>query len=169
MQPAQADSVWGRRPVRIFLVLVAILLVALMAVQFLVQERNRIVQVEPAARPVVSALCALVRCELGPLRQIESVVIDSSSFGRIRGDNYRLGFSLRNTAPTAIAMPAVELSMTDSQDQALVRRVILPGEFGASAPTLAAGSDWNGSLTLSVKPAANTDRISGYRLLAFYP
>jgi len=128
------------------------------------------VLLEPATRPALLALCALARCELAPLRQIESVVIESSSFGRLRGDSYRLGFALRNTAPLAIAMPAIELSMTDAQDQTVIRRVILPGEYGAAAAaSLGADSDWSGNLALSVKPAANTERIAGYRLLAFYP
>ncbi len=108
-------------------------------------------------------------CALGPLQQIESIVIDSSSFGRLRADNYRLAFSLRNTAPVNLAMPAIELSLTDSQDQALIRRVILPSEFGAPAPALAADSDWNGTLTLNVRPSTGSERIAGYRLLAFYP
>lgn len=169
LRPRSSDSVWERRPMRVVLVLLVLLLAAALVAQVLVHERNRIVLLEPSTRPALLALCALARCELGPLRQIESVVIESSSFGRLGGDNFRLGFSLRNTAPVAIAMPAIELSMTDAQDQAVVRRVILPGEFGAAAATLAAESDWSGNLALRVRPATNTERIAGYRLLAFYP
>lgn len=169
MREGGADSFWKRRPVRLALVVLAVVLTAALVTQFLLHERNRIAQIEPSTRPVLTALCALAGCELGPLRQIESIVIDSSTFGRLRADNYRLGFSLRNTAPVDVAMPAIELSLTDTQDQALIRRVILPAEFGAQAPALAAGSDWSGTLALSVRPAANTDHIAGYRLLAFYP
>ena len=164
-----ADAFWKRRPVRIALVLLAIALAAALAAQILLQERNRIVQIEPATRPVLAALCALARCELGALKQIDSIVIDSSSFGRVRADNYRLGFALRNTAPIDVAMPAIELSLTDTQDQAVIRRVIRPDEFGAPTPVLAAGSDWSASVNLSVRSASNSERIAGYRLLAFYP
>ena len=169
MRQGAGSGFWSRRAVRVVLALLALALAAALAVQVLLHERNRIVLIEPVTRPVLAALCAMARCDLGPLRQIESIVIDSSSFGRLRADSFRLGFSLRNTAPVDVAMPAIELSLTDTQDQALIRRVILPAEFGAPATALAAGSDWSGSLALSVRPAANTERIAGYRLLAFYP
>lgn len=164
-----AYSFWKRRPVRIALTLLAIALAAALAAQVLLHERNRIAQIEPATRPVLAALCALARCELGALKQVESIVIDSSSFGRVRSDTYRLGFSLRNTGPVDVAMPAIELSLTDTQDQAVIRRVIRPDEFGAPTPALPAGTDWSGSLNLSVSPASNSERIAGYRLIAFYP
>ena len=93
---------------------------------------------------------------------------------------------IRNTGAIELAMPALELTLTDSQDQALVRRVLTPAELGSRANTLAAGAEFSGVLALSVQnPAAaasttttpsapnpQTDRplqISGYRVLAFYP
>ena len=102
------------------------------------------------------------------MRQIESVVIESSSFLRLRGDVYRLAFSLRNNAAVDIAMPAIELSVTDAQDQALSRRVLLPAEVGATSLLLPAGGEWGSKLSLNVK-SGGAERIAGYRLLAFYP
>jgi predicted Zn finger-like uncharacterized protein len=169
MQHDRDTHFWGRRPVRLALAALALLLTVVLAAQVLVQERNRVVLLEPASRPVVQALCRLAGCEIGALRQIESVVIDSSSFGRLRTDAYRLAFSLRNQAPIDIAMPAIELSLTDTQDQALIRRVILPSEYGAPGVVLAAGADWSGTLAMNIRPGAGTERIAGYRLLAFYP
>jgi predicted Zn finger-like uncharacterized protein len=169
MQQDRDTRFWGRRPVRLALVALALLLTVVLAAQVMVQERNRLVLLEPASRPVIQALCRLAGCEISALRQIESVVIDSSSFGRLRTDAYRLAFSLRNQAPIDIAMPAIELSLTDTQDQALIRRVILPSEYGAPGAVLAAGADWSGTLAMNVRPGAGTERIAGYRLLAFYP
>ncbi len=169
MRNGEKKSPWRRPMVRILLLLLVLFLVAALAAQILIHERNRIASMLPSTRPLLLVLCAWSRCELTPLRQIESIVIDSSSFGRLRGDNYRLGFSLRNNSTIDLAMPAIELALTDPQDQALIRRVILPTEFGAASRLLAAQSDWSSSLSLSVKIATNTDRISGYRLLAFYP
>jgi predicted Zn finger-like uncharacterized protein len=169
MQQDRETHLWMRRPVRLALAALALLLTAVLAAQVVVHERNRLVLLEPASRPVVQALCRLAGCEIGALRQIESVVIDSSSFGRLRTDAYRLAFSLRNQAPIDIAMPAIELSLTDTQDQALIRRVILPTEYGAPGAVLAAGADWSGTLAMNIRPGAGTERIAGYRLLAFYP
>lgn len=169
MQQARGSRFWRRPQVRLALAVLALLLTGMLVGQVVVHERNRLVLLEPATRPVVEAVCRLAGCEIGALRQIESVVIDSSSFGRLRADAYRLAFSLRNQAPVDIALPAIELSLTDTQDQAVIRRVILPAEYGAPGTVLPAGADWNGALAMNIRPGAGTDRIAGYRLLAFYP
>jgi len=148
---------------------VSMVLLGVLALQVVRHERDRIAVLAPAVRPALLWLCSTTNCTVSPLRQLDSVLIDSSSFSRIRGDLYRLGFSLRNSASIDIAMPAIELSITDAQDQALSRRVILPVEFGASGQVLAAGSDWTGGLTLSVKTTGSAERVAGYRMLAFYP
>lgn len=169
MRENAAPSVWKRPVVRVVLVALLLLLLAVLAAQILFHERDRIASIEPATRPLLLALCGWARCEVSPLRQIDSIVIDSSSFTRDHGDNYRLGFSLRNNAAIEVAMPAIELSLTDSQDQALFRRVIRPAEFGAPGNLLGAGADWGNTLTLSIKATGYADRVAGYRLLAFYP
>ncbi len=169
LRDAAKPSIWRRPAVRWSLAFVVLALLALLIFQVVRMERDRIAAVEPATRPMLQAMCDLTGCALAPLRQIESVIIDSSSFSRVRGDEYRLGFALRNTAPIAIAMPSIELSLTDPQDQAVIRRVIQPAEFGSGTLTLAKTSVWSGSLALSVRPGTHTDRIAGYRLIAFYP
>ena len=169
MRKPAGDSVWGRPVVRAVLACASVGLGVLLALQVVHRERDRIAALEPAARPALTALCAVTGCRLAPLRQIESVVIESSAFERVRADNYRLGFSLRNTAAIEVAMPAIELSVTDAQDQTLIRRVFLPAEFAASTPVLGGGADWSSNLVLSVKTGAHSDRVTGYRLLMFYP
>ena len=168
MQGDTAPSAWQRRGVRRALTVAALVLIAALAVQILRHERDRIAALEPALRPVLGTLCESTGCVISPMRQIESVVIDSSSFSRLRGDVYRLAFSLRNSAAVDVAMPAIELSVTDAQDQALSRRVLLPAEFGATSLVLPAGGEWGSKLSLNVK-SGGAERIAGYRLLAFYP
>ncbi len=169
MRNGNEKTLWQRRGVRIALLVVVVLLLLALAAQVLIHERDRIAAAEPGARPVLLALCAWSRCALSPVRQIESIVIESSSFTLTRADTYKLAFSLKNNALLDLAMPAIELALTDARDQAVIRRVIQPSEFGAAANALAAGSEWSSSLALSVKASANKDRIAGYRMLAFYP
>lgn len=169
LQDKPKPSFWQSRTTRIVLWLVLLALLVALAVQIVVSQRDRIAALEPATQPMLLALCAWQGCTVAPLRQIESIVIDSSSFSRIRGDDYRLGFALKNKAPIDIAMPAIELALTDPQDQPVIRRVIHPAEFGAASDRMAGGSMWNGAISLNVKPGANGERIAGYRLLAFYP
>ena len=92
---------------------------------------------------------------------------DSSSFSKLRGDGYRLMFTLKNTAGFEVAMPAMELTLTDIQDQPVIRRVLQPQEFGGNTVSLGVLSEWQAQLTLSA--SGGGQRIAGYRLLAFYP
>lgn len=140
-----------------------------LAVQWVVFERDRIVASEPVLRPGVEAVCRVMGCIVGPLRQIESIVIDSSAFTKVGGDLYRLSFVLKSGASFELAAPSMELSITDSQDQPLVRRVLQPVELGNKSATLAPNGEWNVSVSIGVKQAAGAERIAGYRLLAFYP
>lgn len=162
-------SLWRRPATRAVLLVVLLALLLALGAQILLKERNRVAASAPALRPALHALCALAGCSVTPLRRIEAIVIDSSSFSRLRDDSYHLGFALRNTAAVDVAMPALELSLTDPQDQPVIRRVILPAEFGARTPALERDGLWNGSLAFTVQAADATRRIVGYRLLAFYP
>jgi predicted Zn finger-like uncharacterized protein len=169
MRSAKPASRWHRPLARAGLVLVSLLLCLGLGLQLLVQERDRVAAVEPGLKPWIEEICSLMECKVAPLRQIESVVIDSSSFNKIRGEVYRLNFTLKNTAITELALPAIELSLTDVHDQPLLRRVFLPDELGLQSDVLSAATEAQASLTLGIKANGGADRVAGYRILAFYP
>jgi hypothetical protein len=137
--------------------------------QIIFHERDQIAAIEPSLKPMLLAMCAPLNCALAPLRRIESIVIESASFAKIQGETYRLNFTLKNTAATALALPAIELTLTDTFDQPVVRRVFPASELGVRLGTLAANFEWPASLSMTVNAADTTDRIAGYRVLAFYP
>jgi hypothetical protein len=118
---------------------------------------------------MLEVMCEWLQCKVSPVRQIESIVMDSSSFNKISGDVYRLNFTLKNTALIELAPPAIEISLTDAQDQSLIKRVIGPDVLGFKSDHLAPTSESSASLTLSVNKQDGVDRIAGYRILAFYP
>jgi predicted Zn finger-like uncharacterized protein len=163
---------WQRGPVRFWLWLLAVLAVVLFVAQVLHHERDGIVARQPNLRPAFAALCRFAGCELTALHQIGDVVIEGAAFAREKTGNndYRLSFTLRNGAAVPLAMPAVELSLLDTQERAVVRRVLMAADYGA--PTvLGARSDQAASLplTLSAAEAATLPPIAGYRVEAFYP
>lgn len=168
VREAQRKAFWRRPAVRAGLIALAVLLLTLLALQVGLRERDRLAALYPAAKPALQALCGLFECAVRPFRQIESIVIDSSSFNKVREDVYRLNLVVKNTAPLGVAMPAIELALTDTRDQPVVRRVLTAEELGAVA-VLAPGAEWSGSLPISVAASANPSRIAGYRVLAFYP
>ncbi|NML47965.1 DUF3426 domain-containing protein [Ramlibacter sp. G-1-2-2] len=165
---ARRKAFWKRPLVRVFLTLLLLALAALLALQYAWQERDRLALLQPQLRPALGLMCERLHCTLGPPRQIESVVIDSSGFNRLRNDTYKLSFALRNTARTDVAMPSLELTLTDAQDQPLLRRVLAPADLGARDAAIAAGSDWSGAVGIVVNTSGGS-RVAGYRLLAFYP
>lgn len=169
MRTGRGAAFWRQPLLRGALLLAALLLSGGLAVQVIGHERDRIVAVAPGLAPAVQAVCALLQCTVTPLRRIDAVVIDSSSFNKIRGDVYRLSFTLKNTAPIALALPAIELSLTDSQERLILRRVIQPDEFGVNSNQLAGASETSASLALSLRAPGDVERLAGYRILAFYP
>ena len=169
LRDVKGTSVWQKTWVRTCLVLTGVCLLSALVLQVAVHQRDRLAATLPAARPALAALCQVLNCRISPLRQIESVVIDGSTFTELRGNVYRLGFTIKNTAPIDLAMPALELTLTDSQDRAALRRVFLPAEFGATSTVLAAGAEWAGTLAVGVRTNGNPERIAGYRILTLYP
>lgn len=162
-------SFWGSTSVRWALGLLGLMLLLGLALQVLVHERNRIVALEPSTKPWMQTLCDAMDCTFSPLRRIESIVIESSSFARVRGESHSLAFVLKNTSNIALAIPFMELTLTDAQDQVVTRRVFEPAELGATATVLMAGAEWSGAATIVVDAGSKTERVAGYRLLAFYP
>ena len=78
-------------------------------------------------------------------------------------------FTLKNAGAVAVATPAVELSLTDTQDKVVLRRVVRASELGGKQLSIPAGEEVSSTLALQINPANGADPVTGYRLFAFYP
>ncbi|MBS0339330.1 MAG: DUF3426 domain-containing protein [Proteobacteria bacterium] len=164
-------SVRPNRSRKLVLALGCALALVVLLLQVVLEERNALVAREPRLRPVLESLCDLSGCQVSALRQINSITIEGASFSREKeGDGYRLVFALRNGARVPLAMPSIELTLLDTQERALVRRVLSPAQFGAG-PVLGPGAESSTSLPvqLSGSEAAGLGPVAGYNLVAFYP
>ena len=181
VREAERKAFWTKPLVRGFLLGLSAALALALALQWVMQQKDSLAALEPRLQPALQALCAQLGCQIQPPRRMESLVIDSSTFTKIAADAYRLSFVLKNTSNLQVEMPALELTLTDAQDQAVVRRVVLPAQFGAVSPILGARSEMSGVVSLRVagesgrsgaSPSAASGaawRVAGYRVLAFYP
>ena len=179
IKQAQRAQRWRSPWVRLGLSLVSLILLMGLAAQVVIHDKDRIAAQWPQARPYLNQFCEKAGCSVQPLRQIESISVDASSFNRINKNNpqleaaaqtYRLSVSLKNAGVLPLAMPHVELSLQDAQDLVVLRRVLTPADLGISAATLAPSQDAMGSATVQISTRALGDsRIQGYRVLAFYP
>jgi hypothetical protein len=100
------------------------------------------------------------------------LVIVGSDLRRIPETSlYEFDAVLRSRAEFPVAIPALELTLLDAQDQMLARRIFEPSrmrletEAGAPAGAIAPGSDLVLHLAFELQgPAA-----SGFRAYPFYP
>jgi Protein of unknown function (DUF3426) len=77
---------------------------------------------------------------------------------------------LKNTGTLPVAVPHIELSLNDTQDQALLRRVLNPADLGALQLTLVPRAELGTSASIQIDATQLAGaRIAGYRVLAFYP
>jgi len=142
-------------------------LVLLLIVQVSLAWRDKVAAHVPATHGVLSALCKPLGCSISAPRQLSALAVEGSNLRQRAGgmDGYDLTVALRNRADTVVLFPAVELTLTDSQGQALIRRVLLARDWRGSAAQLPAGAD----ITLQTVLQVSDARIAGYTVEIFYP
>jgi Protein of unknown function (DUF3426) len=168
LRPSRADVADDQPVLLAALVSLAFTLSLVLLLQMVIHERNAIAAAQPRLAPLLTRLCQPLNCGLSAVQKIGAVLIESSSFSRGSGDNFRLSIALKNTALVAIAVPSIELTLTDAQDQALLRRVILPDELQLGTEVLAPGVDVLTSVDAALVPEIAAG-VAGYRMVAFYP
>ena len=163
---AQRRARWESRWMRGALGATMIALLAILGLQVGHQFRDLLAARWPAAKPALAAWCGLVVCTIGVPRRIEDVFVESSSLTRASApDSYRLSVALRNRGSMTVAIPSVELSLTDSAGQLMARRVLGPRDFRAASASLSSGGETALQLVLTMGSA----RVTGYTVEVFYP
>jgi len=168
VRQARRRAFWSSPGMQGTLGLFTLLLGLLLAGQWALQERHRLVVSQPALKPWIERACGLVGCTIEPLRRIDAIVIDSSELVRRLGNFYSFDLVVRNTAAIDVAVPALELSLTDSSDTVIARRVFLPQEWPNAPRLLPANGNLAVSFRLSLTLGESTP-MAGYRALVFYP
>lgn len=151
----------------------ALLAAAALAGQLALQYRTELATLAPQLRPLFAAGCRFLDCELRLPRRPDLLSIESSD---LQADARReslivLNAVIRNRAPFAQELPALELTLTDAGDRPLVRRVLRPADYGAGlspalpGPGIAPGAE----AVLRLHFDTGSVRATGYRLYLFYP
>lgn len=168
IQQARRRAYWQSPAMRALLAGAVMVLAGLLTLQWAMFERNRLVAWKPGWQPTFQAMCGVLGCTLAPVQRIDAIVIDSTALVRRLGNFYSFDLVLKNTAPISVAVPALELSLTDSGDNVISRRVFLPKELPAVPELLPAGGSVSVSLRLSIA-VGDSLPMAGYRALVFYP
>ncbi len=133
--------------------------------------RSVLIVLFPESRPYAAALCASLGCELPLPRRIEQMSIEASD---LQADTANpnimvLSATLKNRAVFAQQLPSLELTLTDAQDQPVVRRVLAPKDYLGKAADPQAGFAANTEIAVKVFIEGSQVRATGYRLYLFYP
>jgi hypothetical protein len=166
----QADRAarWRSRPLRLTVTALSVLLAALLGAQAVYTWRDTIAARAPALKPALLAACGVLQCTIGPARRIADLGVEASGLLRVEKSSlYKLSLTLRNRADIALALPALDLSLTDGEGRLVARRVLSPTELGLAAATIAAGQDLPIQAVLQLGREAPA--VSGYTVELFYP
>ncbi len=119
--------------------------------------------------PSLAAWYDMLAVDVPLPRQSELVAIDTSD---LQSDNARglfvLQATLHNRAPYAQAWPTLELTLTDTLDAVVSRRVLGPADYLPPA-TDAKAFPANGEVAVKLWLEARDIGAAGYRLYVFYP
>lgn len=130
--------------------------------------RTEIAASSPELRPLLAAGCELLGCTVPRPRRPELLSIETSDLAPA-GGGLLLTATLKNRAPFAQDYPALELTLTDTQDQALVRKVLAPADWLPADRVGNAGFAAQGEVAVKLLFDAEGVPAVGYRLYLFYP
>jgi predicted Zn finger-like uncharacterized protein len=149
----------------------ALLLLLILLAQAAYHYRGAIALLFPEVKPYAAALCASLGCELPLPRRIDLTSIEASDLqaDTINPNIMVLSATLKNRAIFNQQYPLLELTLTDAQDQPVVRRVLAPQDYLGKATNTQSGFAANTEIAIKVFIEGSQVRATGYRLYLFYP
>jgi predicted Zn finger-like uncharacterized protein len=166
MREFKRENRWRKPGVRAALSLSSLLFLALLGLLVTHHFHNAIAALYPAAKPGLQLLCQVSACELQPWQRLAAIHVESSNLSQTAtGNHYRLTVILRNKSAVNVAVPWIELSLTDASGALVARRMLAPKEMNATTDTVALGAE----LPLKAVLATGAQRISGYSIEVFHP
>lgn len=163
---AQREARWQSSGARVALFGASVLLIGCLALQATHHFRDLVAARWPSLRPALMAWCDTVGCRIEAPHRIEDISVESTALARVgTSDAFRLSVTLRNRSTIGLALPSIELSLTDASGLLIARRALAPRDFRVGSSVLPAAAESPLQLTLS----AGSPRVSGYTVEIFYP
>ena len=166
LRRAERRAQWQRPRVRAVLAVATGLLLGSLVMQVTHHFRDGAAAHWPLLRPAIVGWCALAACTLEAPRRIEDISVESTALTRVPGlDGFRLAVTLRSHGPVRLAMPWIDLSLTDSAGKLVARKALAASQLEPRVAVLQPGAE------VAVQALLNTgaSRITGYTVEIFYP
>ncbi len=151
----------------------SVLLAALMLAQLAVIFRTELSTRFPGSRPTLVQLCKPFGCTVGWPTRAELLAVVGTELQAVPGtDILELSAVIRNRASFGVALPAIEVTLTDTQNRDVARKVFAPVDYLASSgqPSsridegLGAGADYEVRIHFEARGLT----AAGYRVYPFY-
>jgi len=149
----------------------ALFLLLVLIAQAAFQYRSALIVLFPEAKPYATRLCAALGCDLPLPQRIELISIEASD---LQADTTNpnimvLSATLKNRAIFDQQLPLLELTLTNAQDQPIVRRVLTPQDYIGNTASAQSGFGTNTEMVIKVFIEGSQVKATGYRLYLFYP
>lgn len=156
--------------VSVWLLLFGLILAILAGLQSIYYLRTSIAAEYPQFKPYLVQACAELQCEINLPKNLDFFALDDSDMQEDSEHKDVIKFSslLINNAPYAQTYPNIELTLTDTADQPVLRRLIKPSEYLASTNNLAAGIASREEMRINLSIIATDTEVAGYRVLLVY-
>ena len=168
----EAGTRGGRRRTALFgigAIVLAVLVLAQLAAAF----RAELLAKFPQARPALEGLCSVFRCTVDWPARGDLLAVVGSELQALPGTSaLELTAVVRNRGNMTLALPAIELTLSDTLNRTVARRVFLPADYlaGESDPQahLRAGLEGGADLTVRIAFEANGLNAAGFVVYPFY-
>ena len=155
---------------KLWISLLGLLLLILALLQTLYFFRTQIAAQYPQFKPYLLQACQALNCEIKLAQNLNLLTIDDSDMQE--SDDYEdvISFSsvLINNANYVQDYPNIELTLTDTQDQPVLRKLVTPKEYLTKNIQVEAGMDARQELRLNLVIDASELTVAGYRVLLVY-
>jgi len=168
----EADALTKRRRTMMFGI-GALLLAALLLAQLAVAFRAEILVRFPQARPALAGLCKVFRCTVNWPARGDLLAVVGSELQALPGTSaFELTAVVRNRGNMTLALPAIELTLSDTLNRTVARKVFSPSDYlaGESEPQahLLAGLEPGADLTVRIAFEARGLNAAGFVVYPFY-
>ena len=125
----------------------------------------------PGLKPVLVSYCQLLKCTVPLPQSTDLMSIESSNLEAdpAHENLIVLNVLLRNRAPYSQAFPNLELTLNDTQDNALARRVFRPADYLPQLESETLGLLPQHEISVRLHLETADLRPTGYRLALLYP
>jgi predicted Zn finger-like uncharacterized protein len=125
----------------------------------------------PPTRPLLEQACVYLQCSVELPQKPDMIGIDTSELHAdpTRANIVVLTSVLHSRAPHVLAYPMLELTLTNTQDEMVARRVFAPKEYLPRTAAIAQGIPARGDISVKLLMDLGDLKAEGYRLYLFYP